>query len=111
MIDTDSQTEFISIDLGDGIIAQIEVTETGRQKVGMGVLSFESIGKVIAKISQVVAVPIQAARPTKAIVKYGLAIGIEQGSLVAAIVKGKGTANLEITLEWENKPKSDKTES
>lgn len=43
--------------------------------------------------------------------KYGLAIGIEQGSLVAAIVRGTGTANLEITLEWENKPKLDKPAS
>lgn len=107
MSNADLPTELISVDLGDGLIAQVEVTETGREQVGAGSLPFESVGNAIAKISQVIAAPIQAAKPTKATVKYGLAIGIEQGSLVAAIVRGTGTANLEITLEWENKPKSD----
>jgi hypothetical protein len=107
MPSADLPTELISVDLGDGVMAQVEVTETGREKVRAGTLPFESVGRAIAKIAQVIAAPIQAAKPTKATVKYGLAIGIEQGSLVAAIVRGTGTANLEITLEWENKPKSD----
>jgi hypothetical protein len=111
MPDIGLQTELIPIDLGDGVIAQVEVIETGRQKVGAGALPFDSVAKAITKISQVVSAPIQAVKPTKATVKYGLAIGIEQGGLVAAIVRGTGTANLEITLEWENKPeKKDKTE-
>lgn len=110
MTDSELKTELVLIDLGDGVIAQVEVVETGREKVSAGTLPFDSVAKAIAKISQVVAAPIQAARPTKATVKYGLAIGIEQGSLVAAIVRGKGTANLEITLEWEHKPKLSKTE-
>lgn len=111
MPNTDLPTALIPVDLGDGVIAQIEVAETGREKVNAGTLPFDSVGKAIAKISQVIAIPIQAAKPTKATVKYGLAIGIQQGSLVAAIVRGTGTANLEITLEWENKPKLDKPTS
>lgn len=101
-------TEFISVDLGEGVIAQVEVIEAGREKVSAGTLPFESVAKAITKLSQVVAAPIQAVKPTKATVKYGLAIGIEQGSLVAAIVRGTGKANLEITLEWQNQPKSDR---
>jgi hypothetical protein len=46
---------------------------------------------------------LEQVKPTKASVKYGLEIGIEQGSLVAAIVRGTGKANLEISLEWERK--------
>lgn len=111
MQNSDLPTELIPVDLGDGVIVQVEVTETGREKVRAGTLPFDSVGRAIAKISQVVAAPIQAAKPTKASVKYGLAIGIEQGSLVAAIVRGTGTANLEITLEWENKPQSKESES
>ena len=111
MPDSELKTELIPVDLGDGVIAQVEVIETGREKVGAGTLPFNSVAKAITKISQVVSAPIQAVKPTKATVKYGLAIGIEQGSLVAAIVRGTGTANLEVTLEWENKPeKKDKTE-
>jgi hypothetical protein len=105
MPNADLPTELIPIDLGDGVIAQVEVTEIGREKVKAGILPFDSVGRAIAKISQVIAAPTQAAKPTKATVKYGLAIGIEQGSLVAAIVRGTGTVNLESTLEWENKPK------
>lgn len=108
MIDSEERTELIPIDLGDGIIAQVEVLETGREKVRAGTLPFASVTKAITKISQIVAAPIQAVKPTKATIKYGLAIGIEQGSLVAAIVRGTGTANLEITLEWDNKPNVDK---
>ncbi|MEM8804733.1 MAG: CU044_2847 family protein [Cyanobacteria bacterium P01_G01_bin.38] len=103
MQNSELQTELISVDLGDGVIAQVEVTETGREKVAADKLPFNSIAKTITKISQVVSAPLQAVKPNKATVKYGLAIGIEQGSLVAAIVRGTGTANLEITLEWENK--------
>ena len=104
MLDSDVQTQLIPMDLGDGVIAQIEVLETGREKVSAGtLLPFDSVAKAITKISKVVIAPIQAVKPTKATVKYGLAIGIEEGSFVAAIVRGSGTANLEITLEWENK--------
>jgi len=100
-----SVTERITVDLGDGIIAQIEVAGTGREKVKAGALPFESVSRAIAKMAQIVAAPIQAVKPTKATVKYGVEVGIEQGSLVAAFVRGTGKANLEITLEWENKEK------
>ena len=104
MVDSELQTDLIPVDLGEGVIVQVEVIETGREKVSAGTLPFDSVSKAISKISQIVAAPIQAVKPTKATVKYGLAIGIEQGSLVAAIVRGTGTANLEITLEWSNTP-------
>lgn len=106
MQEIDSITERITVDLGDGVIAQIEVAGTGREKVKAGTLPFESISRAIAKMAQIVAEPIQAAKPTKATVKYGVEVAIEQGSLVAAFVRGTGKANLEITLEWENKGKT-----
>lgn len=97
---SESSTELVTVDLGDDVIVKIEVLETGREKVKAGVLPFDSVAKAITKISQIVAQPIQSVKPTKATVKYGLAIGIEEGGLVAAIVRGSSTANLEITLEW-----------
>jgi len=45
--------------------------------------------------------PIKKAKPTRASLTFGLEIGIEQGSLMAALVRGTGNATLEITLEWE----------
>lgn len=106
MQEPDLVTERITVDLGDGVIAQVEVVGTGREKVKAGALPFESVSRAIAKMAQIVAAPIQAVKPTKATVKYGVEVGIEQGSLVAAFVRGTGKANLEITLEWENKEKS-----
>ena len=44
--------------------------------------------------------PLKTVQPNKATVKLGLEIGIEQGSLVAAIVRGVGKTNVEITMEW-----------
>lgn len=103
MLQSDIQSELVSVDLGDGIIAKVEVIDTGREEVGLSSLSFDSVTKTIAQISQLYATAIQQVRPTKATVKYGIAISIEQGSLMAALVRGTGDANLEITLEWENK--------
>lgn len=107
MTEQNPTSERITVDLGDGVIAQVEiaVTGTGREKVKAGVLSFEAVSNAIAKMAEIVAVPIQAVKPTKATVKYGVEVGIEQGSLVAAFVRGTGKANLEITLEWENREK------
>ncbi|MBE9062283.1 CU044_2847 family protein [cf. Phormidesmis sp. LEGE 11477] len=105
MIDPALQTELVSVDLGDGITAKVEVLETGREKVGAGLLPLDSVSEAITKISKIVATSIQSVKPKKATVKYGLAIGVEQGSLVAALVRGTGTANLEITLEWESEQK------
>ncbi len=96
-------TERIPVDLGEGVIVQVEVVQTGREKVKAGGMPFESLTKAIAKISEVIAGAIQTTSPTKATVKYGLEIGVKEGSLMATIVRGSTKANLEITLEWENK--------
>ena len=98
-----SQDEKILVDIGDGVLVKVEVADTGREKVKAGALPFEQVAAAITKISEVVSTSIQSVKPTKAIVKYGIEVGIEQGSLMATIVRGTGKANLEITLEWENK--------
>jgi Trypsin-co-occurring domain 1 len=52
-----------------------------------------------------IAAPIQTVKPKQARVKFGMELAIELGQLTAVIVKGSGTGNLEITLEWEADPK------
>ncbi|MEM9805354.1 MAG: CU044_2847 family protein [Cyanobacteria bacterium P01_D01_bin.56] len=99
---SDTQTELVPIDLGEGVVAKVEVIATGREEVGIGSLSFNSVTRTIAQLSRLYADAIQKVRPDKATIKYGLAIGIDQGSLMAALVRGTGNANVEITLEWEN---------
>lgn len=81
----------------------IEVAQPGREDVAYGVKSFQTVADSIQAIASAITASLDQVKPTKASVKYGLEIGIEQGSLVAAIVRGSGKANLEISLEWERK--------
>jgi|GEM_PF-554511 len=108
---TEPPVQRVQVDLGDGVIVQMDVAQlssTGLQEVSGGVkLPFTHALQGMTKVAEVVAGSIQKAKPNKATVKYGLEIGIEQGSLMAAVVRGSGSANFEITLEWENKPEKD----
>jgi hypothetical protein len=54
-----------------------------------------------------IAIPIQKVKPKKATVKFGMELAIESGQLTAAIVKGSGKTNLEITLEPESQSKAE----
>lgn len=87
----------------EGTIVWVEVAQTGREDVGFDVKSFKTVTDSIRAIASAITASLEQVKPTKASVKYGLEIGIEQGSLVAAIVRGTGKANLEISLEWERK--------
>ena len=98
---SESRSETVPLQLPNGAIAKIEVTQTGREDVGFDVKQFQPVADAIEGIVQMIAAPIQKVRPKKATVKFGLEMAIESGQLTAIIVKGSGKANLEITLEWE----------
>jgi hypothetical protein len=100
----DKYTERIPFELDElenKPVIYIEVAQTGREDVAFGAKSFKAISHALEHIVQALAMPIARARPSKASVKFGLEVGLDQGNLVATIVRGTGTANLEITLEWE----------
>ncbi len=98
---TSNNSSIIPVELPNGTRVNIEVASTGREDVGFDVKSFTDVTDAIESIAEAVTTSLRKAAPTKASVKFGLEIQIEQGSLVAAIVRGTGKANLEITLEWE----------
>lgn len=100
--DFDRNTTKIPVELRDGSVIWVEVAETGKQDVAFDSLPFSSVTHSIRTIAESIGDTIAKVGPTKATIKYGIEIGVEQGSLVAALVRGKGKANLEITLEWEN---------
>jgi predicted secreted protein len=97
----DSRSDTIPVQLPNGAIVKVEVAQTGREDVGFEVKSFKGVTDAIEGVAEAITASLQKVSPSKASVKFGLEIQIEQGSLVAAIVKGTGKANLEITLEWE----------
>lgn len=102
--DFSERTTKVQADL-DGTIIWVEVAQNGPEDVGFDVKSFKTVTDSIQAIASAITASLEQVKPTKASVKYALEIGIEQGSLVAAIVRGTGKANLEICLEWERKGK------
>ncbi|MEL7355478.1 MAG: CU044_2847 family protein [Cyanobacteria bacterium J06560_6] len=96
------ETKKIPVTLLDGTIIQFEVSQSGRQNVSFKSLAFDDVAKAIEGISESIHQSIVKVRPQKATVKFGIEVSVEAGKLAAAVVKGSGKANLEITLEWNN---------
>jgi hypothetical protein len=101
----ESHSDTVPVQLPNGAIVRFEVTQTGREDVGFDLKQFQPVADMIEGVVQMIADPIQKARPKKATVKFGMELAIESGQLTAIIVKGSGKANLEITLEWEAQAK------
>lgn len=95
--------EKIPVSLPNGAQIKVEVAETGLEEVGFDMKTFKGVTDAIEGVGEAITTSLKKVKPTKASVKFGLEIQIEQGSLVAALVRGTGKSNLEITLEWEEK--------
>lgn len=93
-------TEKIPVKLPNGAIIKLEVSEFGREDVSFDAIPFDDIAPALEGITTAIKETLEKAKPQKASVKFGLETSIESGKLTAAIVKGSGKANLEITLEW-----------
>lgn len=101
MISTDeTTTEKISVKLPNGATIKLEVSDFGKEDVASDVINFDDIAPALEGITSAIKGTIEKAKPKKASVKFGVETSIESGKLTAAIVKGSGKANLEITLEW-----------
>ncbi|MGJ5632434.1 CU044_2847 family protein [Nostoc sp. CALU 1950] len=98
------RTKIISFELSDGKIIKVEVTPIGEQPVSDETRVFKQATEIIKSIAEDVAGSLkdisETVKPDKFSVKLGLQIGVESGQLTALIVKGTGTANLEIAMEW-----------
>jgi hypothetical protein len=95
------KTEIVKADLGNGITIRIEATSLGgEERVAYHIPSFQEVTDAVEGIAQAMLTTLQKVKPRAASVEFGLEIGIESGQLTALLVKGTGTANLKITLEW-----------
>jgi hypothetical protein len=97
---TESRLEKIPVQLPNGTVIKVEVSQMGREDVAFDVKPFTEITDALEGIVGAIAGTLQKVQPDKASVKFGLELAIESGQLTAIIVKGSGKANLEITLEW-----------
>ncbi|AVH73457.1 CU044_2847 family protein [Nostoc sp. 'Lobaria pulmonaria (5183) cyanobiont'] len=98
------KSKIVSFELSDGKIIKVEVTPIGEQPVSDETRVFKQATEIIKSIAEDVAGSLkdisQTVKPDKFSIKLGLQIGVESGQLTALIVKGTGTAKLEITMEW-----------
>lgn len=94
------RSERIPMQLSNGAIAFVEISQTGHQDVAFDLKPFNQVTQALEGIIDAISGTLHRTLPDKACVKFGLEIGIEAGQLTAVIVKGASRANLEITLEW-----------
>ncbi len=108
----------VPVTLRNGAVIRIEATpskasqrKAGKEDVAYGgtdveldvariPANFDDVAKAIEGIAQSLAPTIERVKPKKASVEFGLEVGAETSGLTALLVKGSGTANLKVTLEW-----------
>lgn len=91
----------VRADLG-GRVVRIEATVLGGDREIAGGLPapFSQFTDSIEAVVSAVAASLDKVKPKKATIEFGLEVGLESGQLTALLVKGTGTANLKITVEW-----------
>jgi hypothetical protein len=97
----ETRTEIIKAELPNGVTLDIQATILGgEEEVAFTVPSFKEVTDAIEGIAQSIVTTLQKVKPRKASVEFGLEVALESGQLTALLVKGSGTSNLKITLEW-----------
>jgi hypothetical protein len=97
------RTEIVSALLSDGTTVKIAASPLGGDEDVLDyktILPFKQVTDTIEGIAKDILATLQKAKPDKATIEFGVEIGVESGALIACLVKGTGTANLKITLEW-----------
>ena len=97
--------KIIPVELSDGTIIKVEATALGEQQVSFQTRPFREFISSLKIIVKEIANPLreitQAVQPDKMSITLGVDVSIESGQLTALIVKGGGSANLGITMEWK----------
>ncbi len=97
----ETRTEIIKAELANGGTLHIQATILGgEEEVVFALPSFEGVTHAIEGIAESVVTTLEKVKPQKASVEFGLEVALESGQLTALLVKGSGTSNLKITLEW-----------
>jgi hypothetical protein len=91
----------IPVKLANGVEMRVAATVLGGEEdVAFKLLSFEEITNTIEGIAGSLNAALQKIKPKKASIEFGLEVAVESGVLTTLLVKGSGTATLNITLEW-----------
>lgn len=95
-----SRTRVIKAQLEDGTMIDIQSSVNGEEDVALTVFPFKEVTDKIESIAGAVIGTLKKVKPQSASVEFGVEMVVESGQLTALLVKGTGTANLKITLQW-----------
>jgi hypothetical protein len=96
-------TKVVEAKFEDGVTIRIQaVALGGEERVAghLGPLAFEEVTRTIESLANAVVSTLKKVKPRAASVEFGIEIGVEPGKLTALLVKGTGTANLKVVLQW-----------
>lgn len=97
------RTEIVPVQLEDGTIVKVKASALGGDEDVVDLnklLPFKEVTDTIESLAGAMVVTLKKINPDKATVEFGIEVGVESGELIALLVKGTGTSNLKITLEW-----------
>lgn len=95
-----NRTRVIKAELEDGTTIDIQSSVRGEEDVAATVFPFRDVTDKIESIAEAVIETLKKVKPQSASVEFGIEMAVESGQLTALLVKGTGTANLKITLQW-----------
>ena len=97
----ETRTEIIKAELANGASIHIQATMLGgEEEVAFTLPEFAGVTHAIEGMAESVVSTLQKVKPRRASIEFGLEIALEAGQLTALLVKGTGTSNLKITIEW-----------
>jgi hypothetical protein len=68
---TDSRNETVPVQLPNGALVKVEVTQTGREDVGFDVKSFQGVTDAIEGVAEAITASLQKVSPSKALLNLG----------------------------------------
>jgi len=109
---TNPRTELQPVELSDGTTILMEVHLKPGQEEEISSkkrnLSFSKVTSSIKSMAEEIHEVWDTVKPNKMSVEFGVELTVDaDNTLMAAILRGSGTTNFKLTLEWEReKPKS-----
>ncbi|ONK09549.1 CU044_2847 family protein [Streptomyces sp. MP131-18] len=104
-----AEEKTVDIELPNGKLMMARVQQLdgasprGPQDVGFDrLLSLEAVGEALEGVGAVIVASLERIKPSKAVVEFGLELGVKGGSLVSVFVDSGSKASLKVTLEWES---------
>ena len=95
---------YVPATLPDGVEIQVEATGPRWEEDVADLdltLSFAPVLTTIKSLCDALQGALEAARPSRAEVEFGVTVSVQPGGLTAVLVKGSADASLKVTLEWE----------